>query len=213
MKTLTFLLLAAAVAAAGDTREDAARKLDTRISLDLKDVKLGDAIQIFRDLTGLNFVVAEGSELLVRLTVRDVSAKGALRLLLQPAGLGAGFEHGVVVIRNREALASTMTLRIYDVRSTLRKVQDFPAPRIGVVRQALLCSICFLGPCGGLGDSEVCVFLEDFLVMLVRENTGERSWDQDPRASIQLIDGRLQVLQTPRVHREIENLLRQICFQ
>jgi type II secretory pathway component HofQ len=131
MKTLTALLLAAAAALAGDTREDAARKLETKISIDVKDVRLGDAIQIFRDVTGLNFVVQEGSELLVRLTVREVTAKSALRLLLQPTGLGAGFEHGVVVIRNREALASATTFRIYDIRAALRKLQDFPGPRLG----------------------------------------------------------------------------------
>ncbi len=129
MKTVTALLLTAAVALAGDTREDADRKLETKVSLEVKGARLADTIQIFRDATGLNFVVADGADVVVRLTVRDVTAKSALRLMLQPAGLGAGFEDGVVVIRNREALAGAMTLRVYDVRSVLRKIQDFPAPR------------------------------------------------------------------------------------
>jgi hypothetical protein len=54
--------------------------------------------------------------------------------------------------------------------------------------------------------------LEDFLVVLIRENTGDRSWDDDPRAAITLVNGMLQVTQTPRVHKEIENLLRNFCF-
>ena len=53
---------------------------------------------------------------------------------------------------------------------------------------------------------------EELLVSLVRENTGDRSWDTSPRASISLIDGLLYVTQTPRVQREIENLLRQLPF-
>jgi type II secretory pathway component HofQ len=130
MKTMTALLLCCAAALAGDSRDEVARKLEAKVSLDLKGAKLGDAIQIFRDVTGLNFVVEDGSELFVRLTVRDVTAKSALRLLLQPADLGAGYEHGAVVIRDRQALATTTTFRLYDVRGALRKVQDFPGPRI-----------------------------------------------------------------------------------
>ena len=129
MKTLMALLLAGATALAGDTREDVDRKLETKVSLDVKGARLADVIPIFREATGLNFVVEDGAEQTVRLTVRDVAAKSALRLLLQPSGLGAGWEHGAVVIRSREALAATMTHRIYDVRSAMRKLQDFPAPK------------------------------------------------------------------------------------
>jgi len=135
-----------------------------------------------------------------------VTAKSALRLLLQPAGLGAVFEHGAVVIRNREALSATMTHRVYDVRSALRKLQDFPAPELGFRPQFAGC--CFLGIFTNCDGGHGCP-LED---LLVRENTGDRSWDTSPRAAIQLIDGRLYVTQTPRVLREIENLLRRLPF-
>jgi len=210
MKTLTALLLTAAVALAGDTREDVDRKLDTKVTLDVKGARLADAIQVFRDATGLNFVVVDGTDVVVRLTVRDVTAKSALRLLLQPAGLGAGFEHGVVVIRNREALAGAMTHRVYDVRSALRKPQDFPSPRFDEL-PAWRPVNCFVG--GVIVCFDDAMFgcpREDFLVMLVRENTGDRSWDASPQTSLFLSDGRLYVTQSPRVHREIENLLRQL---
>jgi hypothetical protein len=49
-------------------------------------------------------------------------------------------------------------------------------------------------------------------VSLIVESTGDRSWEKNPRAAIQPIDGRLHVTQTPRVHREIENLLRELCY-
>jgi hypothetical protein len=211
MKTVTAFLLAAAVALAGDTREDVERKLETKVSLDVKGTRLADAIQVFRDATGLNFVVSDGADVVVRLTVRDVTAKSALRLLLQPAGLGAGWESGAVVIRNREALAGGMTHRVYDVRAALRRLQDHPGPpevgfqwRVPVVGGVIA---CFDDPVFLLGCPR-----EDFLVMLVRETTGDRSWDTSPQAAIQLTDGRLYVTQSTRVHREIENLLRQLPF-
>ena len=129
---MTALLLCSAAALAGGSRDDVARKLEAKISLDLKGAKLAEAIQIFRDVTGLNFVLEDGSELFVRLTVRDVTAKSALRLLLQPTGLGAGYEHGAVVIRDRQALATVTTFRMYDVRSAVRKIQDFPGIEVGL---------------------------------------------------------------------------------
>ena len=210
MKTLTAILLAAATALAGDTREDVDRKLDTKVSLDVKGARLADVIQIFREATGLSFVVEDGAELAVRLTVRDVTAKSALRLLLQPSGLGAGLEHGAVVIRNREA--ATMTTRIYDVRSALRRLQDFAGPKVELQPAGRIVD-CQLGCFSGcFDDAQLGCPREELLLLLVRENTGDRSWDSSPRASLSLVDGRLYVTQTPRVHREIENLLRQLPF-
>jgi hypothetical protein len=130
MRIFTALILTAAAAFAGDSREDAARKLEMKISVDFRGVKLSEAMPVFREATGLSFIVEEGSETFVRLTLKDVSAKSALRLILEPAGLGAAFEHGVVVIRSRQSLAGAMTLRIYDVRSMMVKLKDFPGPRV-----------------------------------------------------------------------------------
>ena len=132
MKTAAVVLLMAAVAAAGDSRGDVERKLEAKITLHLRQARLSDALDVFRSATGLNFVAVDGGEVSVSLTVRDVSAKSALRLLLAPADLGAVFENGAVVIRSRQSLAGGAVLRTYDVRATLVKVQDFPAPRMGL---------------------------------------------------------------------------------
>lgn len=126
----------AALAAAGDSREDLQRKLETRITVELKQVRLADALDVFRSGTGLNFVAVDGRDLAVSLTVRDLSARSALRLLLAPADLSAVFENGAVVIRNRQSLAGAATLKLYDVRATLVKIQDFPAPRMGLAGTA-----------------------------------------------------------------------------
>ncbi len=63
-----------------------------------------------------------------------------------------------------------------------------------------------------IGDGPLGCPREELLIMLIRENTGDRSWDTSPRASLSLVDGRLYITQSPRVHREIENLLRQLPF-
>ncbi len=48
---------------------------------------------------------------------------------------------------------------------------------------------------------------EDFLVELVRSTTGGRSWDDDPKAGVELVNGFLTVTQTKSVHEEIRSLL------
>jgi hypothetical protein len=204
MKTMATILLAAAAAFAGETAEDAARKLETKVSLDFQNARLTDALAVLRGATGLNFVAIEGAETIVTLRVRDLSAKSSLKLLLQPAGLGAAFEHGGVVIRSRENLGGTPTLRIYDVRGTLLKLKDHPGFRIELQGRRPLCGIgCF----PVFDEGPVRWLDEETLVSLVRAETGGSSWDENPRAGMTLTAGRLYVTQTARVHREIESLL------
>jgi hypothetical protein len=48
---------------------------------------------------------------------------------------------------------------------------------------------------------------EEFLITLIRENTGNGSWDSNPKAAINMNNGMLVVSQTPSVLREIESLM------
>lgn len=199
MKTMTALLL---TVFAG---EDVQRRLDARISLDLERVKLADAIQPFRDATGLNFVVMDGGDTEINIRIRDVSSRSALRLILQPRDLSAAFENGAVVIRDRRGERDRTTLRTYDVRALILKVTDFPASEVGFFNSTLLCCFC-------IPDDErrSVVADESTLSSLIRAHTGGRSWDDNPNASLSPRNGRLLVRQTPAVHREIESLLRKL---
>jgi hypothetical protein len=132
MRTAVAILILATVAAAGDSRNDVERKLEAKISIHLRQARLSDGLDIFRSATGLNFVIEQGADRAISFVVTDLSAKSALRLLLAPLDLTAVFENGAVVIRNRQSLASGAVLRIYDVRATLVRVQDFPSPGMGL---------------------------------------------------------------------------------
>src|SRR5688572_9942128 len=101
MKTMTVLLLTATLGCAGDTDAETERKLETRISLDLRDTKLSEAIGVFRSATDLNFVVQEGGDTVFSIKILDVSAKSALQLMLQPRDLVAVVKDGAVVVRYR----------------------------------------------------------------------------------------------------------------
>ena len=209
MKTIMIMLLAAATGFAGDTGDDAARKLETKVSLNFRGAKMTEVLEVFRSVTGLNFLAIDGAETTVTLSVRDLSAKSALKLILQPAGLGAGFEHGSVVIRSRESLAGATTLRIYDVRSKMAKLRDFNSDRLGfgppdgyIPKVDFIVLIPNFQTCCRLGGP--------FIIEFLRENSGGRSWDQDPRVSFNLVNDLLFVTQTAPVHREIEALLERL---
>jgi len=63
-----------------------------------------------------------------------------------------------------------------------------------------------------IDDGPSGLITDDFLLMLIRDHTGDRSWDTTPRAAISIRNGLLMVTQTPGVHREIEALLARLQF-
>jgi len=215
MKTMTGVILAGAALAAwgqdDEGRRQAVRKLDSvRISVDLRESPLAPAIDYFREATGLNIVLTpaaaeKDADAKVTLRVRDVSARAALRLLLRPRDLAVVWRDGALQVVPRGEAEAAVVLRMYDVRAHLVKVQDFSGPRMELV------SPDSPNPMGIKVDFDPeprdPPVGEDLLVELVKGNTGRRSWEENPAASITLANGVLVVSQTPAVHREIQALL------
>lgn len=212
MKTMTALLAMAALAWAGDSREDAVRKLDSlKVSVDFQDVRLPEAVDYLREVTGLNLVMLpkameKDGDAKITLKVKDLSAKSVLKLLLSSRNLTLTYRDGALVVLPKDDLQDATTLRMFDVRSMMVKLQDYPGPKVELA-----------GPSKN-GPSTVNIVLtveepkdppipEDFLITLIRENTGAGSWDSNPKAAISMNNGMLVVSQTPSVLREIEALL------
>ena len=221
MKTilgLAAVAMMAAPAVAGDTgREDAVRKLETmKISVDFQDHKLSEAIDYVREVTGLNLVVLpraaeKEGDFKIRLRVRDLSVKSTLKLILSGKGLTLTYRDGALVVLPQEDLQDSVVLEMYDVRSQLVKLQDFPGPRMELVSPKS----------GSGGPGQIIAGIEllepkdppvtpDFLLELVKDNVGARSWE-NKNASIELKNGLLVVSQTPAVHREIKALLAKLA--
>lgn len=208
MKTLTALMATAAMAWAGDSRADSMRKLETmKVTVDFEGVKLPEAVDYLRDVTGLNLVLLprameKDGESKIRLKVKDLSVKSVLRLLLASRGLTATARDGAVVILPKEDLQDTTSFRMFDVRALQVKIQDFDGPVVELTSPASRKSgvtVLLSEPKVGLPD--------DFLIDMVRVNTGNGSWESNPRAAILLNNGMLVVSQTPSVLKEIEALL------
>src|SRR3954469_2666022 len=212
MKTMMATLMTvgmAAMAWSGDGREDAARKLETlKVTVDFDNVKLPEAIDYLRDVTGLNLVLLpkameKDAESNVRLKVKDLSVKSVLKLLLSSRGLTASYRDGALVILPKEDLQSTTAMRIFDVRALQVKIQDFAGPVVELTSSAskkMGVTIVNL-------DEPKIVIEDEFLITMVKTSTGSGSWESNPNAVAELHNGQLVVTQTPAILREVENLL------
>lgn len=211
MKTITALLavLAAGPAAAQESaRDEAVRRLSTlKATVDFNGQPLAEAMDFIRDLTGLNVVVSPSAALkegdaVVRLRAKDLPVKSIVKLLLHGRGLRATWRDGAVVVVPEEELREAVVLRVYDVRSMTAKIQDQPGPKVELAVGKVDLVLTTL-------EDPKPIMEGDFLVDLVRANTGGRSWDGGS-AEIRMADGRLIVSQTPAVHAEIEEFLRKV---
>ena len=214
MKTMTTVaaILAMTVAAGADeSRAEVLRKLDTmKVSVDFEDVKLLEALDYLRDFTGLNLVVLpkameKDADAKIRLKVKDLNVKSVLKLLLASRGLTVTYRDGALVVLPKEDLQDSTTLRMFDVRALQVKIQDFIGPVVELT-----------GPHDkNRGPSLVVTMIDepktpipdDFLLDMIRSNTGNGSWDSNPKAAISLNNGMLVVSQSPSVLKEIDRLL------
>jgi len=209
MKTLMVLMATAAVAWAGDDRGDSIRRLETmKITVDFEDVKLPEAMDYLRDVTGLNLVVLprameKDGDSKFRLKVKDLSVKSVLKLLLSSRGLTATYRDGAIVIVPKEDLQDSTTMKMFDVRALQVKIQDFDGPVMELTSPSTRKS----GITVAIPTDPKVTLPDDFLIDMIRVNTGSGSWDSNPKAAINLNNGMLVVSQTPSVLREIDALL------
>ncbi len=223
--TVAILGLAAAPALAQESNEidprraEVLSKLNTmRVTVDFKDNTLEEALSFLRDFSGLNLVVdaevaqkVPEDQLKVTLRVKELLLKSCLKLMLSSRNLTATYKDGVILIVPKEKVDRAVSLQIYDVRDLLVKIQDFTGPRVELVSPQAGGG----GPLTGATftlDEPKSTITEDFITEMIKSNTGDRTWDENPNASITLANGMLIISQSKRVHEEVKrliNLLRQ----
>jgi hypothetical protein len=223
---LALAILAVGVAAApaqeGDgpdaRRQEVLNKLNSmRISVDFNNIPMEETLNFIREFSGLNIVVdgevmtkLTEDQLKVTLKVKDLLLKSVLKLMLNPRDLTAVYKEGVLLILPKGKADHAVTLQMYDVRDLLVKIQDFPGPRVELV-----------SPSGAGGNTPLTgatftleeprsTITEEFITEMVKSNTGDRSWDENPNASITLANGILVVSQSRRVHEEVRRFINKL---
>jgi len=195
-------------------RQEILNKINSmRLTVDFNNVPLEQALDYLRDFSGLNIVLdAEvpqkftEDQLRVTLKVKDLLLKSILKLMLSPRDLTATFREGVLLILPKGKADRSVTLQMYDVRDLLLKIQDFPGPRVELVAPSGTGQTPLTGASFVLEEPRSTI-TEEFITEMVKANTGDRSWDENPNVSISLANGILVVSQSRRVHEEIRRLI------
>ncbi|MBI2932572.1 MAG: hypothetical protein HYY16_13055 [Planctomycetes bacterium] len=216
MRTTWILGWVIALAGAAGAQEQAdprkaeiLNKLNTqRVSMDFKEASLEDVVDFLRDFSGINFHVdpdirerVGGEPVRITIKVKDLLLKSALKLMLSSRDLSAVYRDGIVIIQHKDQGAAEVKVVVYDVRDLLFKLEDFPGPTVELKPNGVGPDIVFV-----IEDPKPAI-TEEFIVDIVKSHTGDRSWEENPKASVDLANGLLVVTQTQKVHGEIRRLL------
>jgi hypothetical protein len=106
---------------------------ERKVTLKFPDVPLQDVVLFLQDITGLNFVIAQGveaTERRVTVNLKDIVLENALKIILEQTKLTYIFDRESIIISEPGAAAGETYFEIYDVSDVLYKIQDFTAHRL-----------------------------------------------------------------------------------
>ena len=181
----------------------------TPVTMAFDDVPLVDALDWFKTLTSVNFIVSpaiidSGDDYAFTINTPAMPALDALQLLLRIADppLKYRVKDGVVNVLGADEPIGNQVLEIYDIRDLTLIVNNFP------VKDFNLSPSGFETDDFGDDDTEPAPPWEGSrLQELIETNIAPDSWTTDPANSVLEIAGSLVVRQTPEVHRMIRRLL------
>lgn len=208
MMKIAFLVGALAVAFAAparpqddETKTLKARLRTIRLDVDFSQFTVTQFADYLRDVAGINIVVnPKAAEVSSTLTIKakGVTIQSLLRLLLKPLGIGYTVQDGVLLIVREAELKSETRLEVIDVRDLLMPIRDFPGVDISLAADNA--GVAFNAPADETPK-------EFPIVDLVKAHTGAKSWDENPRASVQLMNGLLFIRQTEDVIEQVRRIL------
>ena len=196
-----------------DEREIMDKLQGVPMTLSFSDTALSEAVDWFRTVTGVNFIVSptiidSGDEPIYTVNAGPMPALDAFQLLLEISStpLTYRIQDGVVRILGADEAVGGQILEIYDIRDLAKVITNFPAKDFN------------LTPSGFAEDDfgadaaepQPLVLEADRLADLIRSNIASESWDLDPNNTIQPVSGALVVRQTRPVHELIRTLLQDL---
>ena len=196
--------------------------------LRFSEIPLEDAVEHIRDVTGANIHVNwRAMELLnvtrqtpVSLNLRDVTARRALRALLDETGMGEMLtfyaDEGVLEVTTREMADSKLLTRVYPVEDLVVEVPNFAGPTFNLQSASGSVSGCGGGGGGGGGQSPFGASTEtaqdqttkaqraESLVKLITETVRPEVWRENGgTASVRYFNGHLIVTAPRSVHESL----------
>lgn len=215
------LLLSAASAFAQDASDSAdaadhdalARAIEvTTIDLDYDEAELADVIADIAARSGITIaldpkLIDDVGEEEITLTLRGLTVRNALEVVLEFVELTFTFRYGMVFITTPEtAYAGDTIMRIYDVRDITAKIKNFPGARIRLRSDESGRPGIEIEDEDPIPEPPTADDLED----LIPDAIAPDSWKENPEAMIMIVGGMLVVRQTADVHAQIARFLSQL---
>lgn len=206
-------------------KEEVQSKLDNRITLSVKDKPFDEVITEIREKSNINIMVdPKAKDKLVEVgenvTVKleNVKIRSALKLILGQKSLAGVYRGGSIVIITKEELKKKVTVKIYYVSDLLMPIRDFTDAKLMPLSTGSGSGGGGFGEGGGaitgatfqIDEEPKEQKMEDTLIVnMVKNNTGGDSWtENEENTSIDIKNGMLIVSQTPKVHVEIDKMLK-----
>ena len=196
-----------------DEREIMDKLSGVPMTLSFSDTALSEAVDWFRTVTGVNFIVSptiidSGDEPIYTVNAGPMPALEAFQLLLEISSspLTYRIQDGVVRILSKDEAVGGQILEIYDIRDLAKIITNFPSKDFNLTPSNFATD-----DFGGDAQEPQPLVLEaDRLADLIRSNIAPESWDLDPNNTIQPVSGALVVRQTRPVHELIRALLQDL---
>lgn len=116
------------------------------------------------------------------------------------------FGSGVVMIKHKDDVREDKRMKVYDLRSAVATLRDFPGPKIGInVDDEGLSDLEDQDP-----DKTVSGFTIEGIHDMVREHVEPDSWDAEGGSTISIHGGALIVRASDRTHTKVGQFLVQI---
>jgi len=203
-------------------KRDVRDQMEKRISFDFVDTPLADVVAFLSNLTGTNMVLdpvaVQGDDVPVTLKVNDMRLGAALEWILKLVNLTYALQDEAIFISTKERVSQKPRMEFYEVRDLLATIPDYSGSGLPSIGEGGGGDIggggddLFADEGGGDGNS----FTGEELVEFIREIIEPSSWggdefgdDEDGGAAgtISYRQGKLIIIQTPEIHRQIEGLL------
>ncbi len=185
---------------------------ERKITLNFPESPLQDVILFLQDITGLNFVIAQGidaTERKISLRLKDILIENALKIILEQTKLTYVFDRESIIITEPGTAAGETYFEIYDVSDILYKINDFDAHRLSLPNPdapggaaAGGASLIFDDAAAG-GESSINA---DVLIEIIKGSTGgDETWGDG--TNIEGHRGQLLVTNTREQHAKIAQVL------
>ncbi|OHB76502.1 MAG: hypothetical protein A2Z34_01070 [Planctomycetes bacterium RBG_16_59_8] len=222
---VVFLMVSPAAADEQDqVKEDLKVKLDSSVSLEFKEKPMEEVLDHIRRMKGINIAVdptareklAELGEN-VSIKLDDVKTRTALKFILGQKDLSAVYRSGALVVLPKDQVKKSVHVKIYYIHDLLMSIQDFNPPKITPMSSMSGGGGTF-GEVGGGGpvfgltltiedDPRESKLEDDFVLNMIRNNTGGDSWTENENTNMTISNGMLVITQTKKVHEEIQKVL------